>query len=118
MRDWSLIHAGASSQAQVAYIGSSFHWRTEAKHQTPKDPFGLTIFLLINISLWVVPHLFAMYSNWDGLTVFWKEEIVPRLKSLKGGSTLVESVDGDVSPSRIPTRRQGPVTRQQQKKLK
>ena len=113
MRDWSIIHAGASSQAQLVYIICSFHWDT--KVTVPDNTFAHAVFLTINVSLWIVPHLFAVYCNWDGLTVFWEDEVVPRLKSLKGRETLVDLSDGEVSPSKIP-RRQGPVTRGKRKK--
>ena len=76
------------------------------------------IFLTINVSLWVMPHLFAVYCNWEGLTTFLEEEIGPRLKSLKGEKTAQDALaNGELTPSKIPTRRLGPVTRGQ-KKLK
>lgn len=116
IKDWSIIHAGASTQAQLVYITCSFHWRTEAEFRVPDDFMARAIFLTINVSLWVVPHLFAAYCNWEGLTTFLEEEVVPRLKYLTGEKTLIDiNSDGELSPSRIPTRKQGPVTRMQKK---
>ena len=111
IKDWSILHAGASSQAQLVYISCSFHWMTAEQFRVPDDLVARTIFFTINVSLWVMPHLFAIYCNWEGLTIFLNEEVAPRLKSFGREKTLVDGVaDGQLSFSKIPTRK-GPVTR-------
>lgn len=90
---------------------------TAEEFRVPDNFQARAIFFAINVSLWVVPHLFAVYCNWDGLTSFFEEEIVPRLKSSGREKTPVDGVaDGDISPSKIPTRRERPVTRSLNKK--
>ena len=88
---------------------------TGEQFRVPDDLTARAIFLSINVSLWVVPHLFAIYCNWEGLNVFLKEEVVPRLKSFRREKTAVDGIL-ELSPSKIPTRQQGPKTRSKTKK--
>ncbi|XP_038078419.1 transmembrane 6 superfamily member 1-like [Patiria miniata] len=55
--DWALIHAGASAQAQISHIGGSLHSNTPYIYRVPEE--GQTVFLIINLTLLVVPQLLA-----------------------------------------------------------
>ncbi|XP_062510715.1 transmembrane 6 superfamily member 1-like isoform X1 [Corticium candelabrum] len=56
MLDWSMIHAGAAAQAQFSHIGSSLY-SLNGSQQVPEG--GALTFWLVNISLAIVPQLFA-----------------------------------------------------------
>ncbi|XP_070545467.1 transmembrane 6 superfamily member 2-like isoform X2 [Ptychodera flava] len=61
MLDWSILHAGATSQAQVIHICASFHKRTLSSFRPP--PPGRKGFLLVNMSLQLVPQILAWRCN-------------------------------------------------------
>uniref|UniRef100_A0A663N1Y7 Transmembrane 6 superfamily member 2 n=1 Tax=Athene cunicularia TaxID=194338 RepID=A0A663N1Y7_ATHCN len=55
--DWSLVFAGAITQAQFAHLGSSLHPRTPFPYQTPEDVWWS--FLLTNVLYALGPQLLA-----------------------------------------------------------
>lgn len=109
IKDWSLIHAGASIQAQLVYICSSLKWRTEASYQVPDTVEARTIFWTVNLSLVIVPHLFALYCHRDEVRDFFSGKLSPASKSIKG--------QVNISKEKVSERRNGPVTRRTSKKL-
>ncbi|XP_059151320.1 transmembrane 6 superfamily member 1-like [Physella acuta] len=60
MADWSLIHAGAAAQAQVTYIWGSLHHRTPGPLHPPLEGTSAVVFWSINLSLLIIPLLFAV----------------------------------------------------------
>ncbi|XP_060559959.1 transmembrane 6 superfamily member 1-like [Ruditapes philippinarum] len=130
VKDWSLIHAGASMQAQFVYIWSSLKWRTKPEFQVPDTVEARCIFWTVNLSLVIVPHLFAWYCHKSEIRDFFNDCVSPcvspKLKSFQGeGRTFqkVESIQREIiyiqrtpekNEDETPTRR---VTRSQ-KKLK
>lgn len=56
----SLIHAGASMQAQITHIGSSIHSRTPYIQRVPQDIKAQLIFWSINLLLLVGPQLLSL----------------------------------------------------------
>jgi hypothetical protein len=66
--DWAVIFAGAAAQAQVSHIISSLHPRTALELHVP-DGDARFVFWLVNMSLLVIPHLFALRC-WHFQSVF------------------------------------------------
>ncbi|KAL4227830.1 regulation of lipid metabolic process [Mactra antiquata] len=60
MLDWALIYAGAAAQGQFSHIGGSIHPRTEPEYLVPSRPHSQQIFWLLNITLFIIPQLFAL----------------------------------------------------------
>ncbi|CAL1538973.1 unnamed protein product [Lymnaea stagnalis] len=65
MADWSLIHAGASAQAQFSYIYGSLHPRTPKAFHSPQAGNPAIVFWGVNLALFVIPHLFAWWCQRD-----------------------------------------------------
>ncbi|KAL4227728.1 Transmembrane 6 superfamily member 2 [Mactra antiquata] len=105
IKDWSLIHAGASIQAQLVYIWASLKWRTETEYQVPDTVLARSIFWPVNISLVIVPHLYAMYCHREEIYDFFTNQIVPSFKT----------EDEDVNQSNEKVLPQRRVTRSQKK---
>lgn len=63
MSDWALLYAGAAAQGQFSHIGASFHPRTESEFHVPAKAHSQQVFWLLNISLFLIPHLFALRFN-------------------------------------------------------
>ncbi|KAL3865901.1 hypothetical protein ACJMK2_043249 [Sinanodonta woodiana] len=61
--DLSILHAGAAINAQFGYIGSAIHPRTPQEFRIPMTSSSVW-FWLINLSLLLVPQLFALYCNY------------------------------------------------------
>ncbi|KAH3833893.1 transmembrane 6 superfamily member 1-like [Dreissena polymorpha] len=61
--DWTLIVAGAAAQGQFSHIGASLHPRTEPEFHVPAREHSRNIFWLLNIGLFVLPHMFAFNIN-------------------------------------------------------
>ncbi|XP_074650978.1 transmembrane 6 superfamily member 1-like [Tubulanus polymorphus] len=59
MNDWSIIHAGAAAQAQVAFIGSSIHHSTPIEYRLPQTYQAQCVFWVINLSLLIIPQFIA-----------------------------------------------------------
>ncbi|XP_077988493.1 transmembrane 6 superfamily member 1-like [Glandiceps talaboti] len=57
MLDWSILHAGATSQAQIIHMCASFHKRTFAAFRPPL--VGRQGFLFVNTILQTVPQILA-----------------------------------------------------------
>ncbi|KAL5005073.1 hypothetical protein ScPMuIL_018529 [Solemya velum] len=61
LSDWSLLHAGASAQAQISHIGSSFHDLTATELHVPPTHQARQIFWIINFGcLLIGPQLLAI----------------------------------------------------------
>lgn len=102
IKDWSLIHAGASIQAQLVFIWSSLKWRTQEEFRVPDTVLARSIFWPVNLSLVIVPHLHAMYCHRNEMYEFLTSQFRPSLKS--------EQVE-----SKTPEQSRRMVTRQQKK---
>ncbi|KAJ8304578.1 hypothetical protein KUTeg_018161 [Tegillarca granosa] len=57
--DWAVIHAGAAAQAQIPHIGSSLHHMTDPALRVPKNMNAQILFWGLNITLLIIPQLFA-----------------------------------------------------------
>ncbi|XP_045216292.2 transmembrane 6 superfamily member 1-like isoform X2 [Mercenaria mercenaria] len=66
MPDWALLYAGAAAQGQFSHIGGSIHPRTEAEFHVPARAHSQQVFWLLNISLFIIPQLFALRQNLSG----------------------------------------------------
>ncbi|XP_045215567.1 transmembrane 6 superfamily member 1-like [Mercenaria mercenaria] len=111
VKDWSLIHAGASIQAQLVFICSSLKWRTQAEFQVPDTTEARSIFWTVNLSLVIVPHLFALYCHRYEVREFFSGKVIPAWKSIQGEVRTSQKTTKKIG---VPTRN-GPVTRQQKK---
>lgn len=112
IKDWSLIHAGASIQAQLDYISSSLKWRTAAEYQVPDTLEARSIFWTVNLSLVIVPHLFALYCHRYEVRDFFSGKVIPFCKGIQGEVKTSHKVAKKINVSS----KNGPVTRQQKKK--
>lgn len=111
IKDWSIIHAGASIQAQLVFIWCSLKWRTAAEHQVPDTCLARSIFWIVNLSLVIVPHLFAMYCNREEIREYLTRKVIPFVKSIHGEVKTSQESAKKISLERP----NGPVTRQQKK---
>lgn len=93
IKDLSLIHAGASMQAQLVFIASSLKWRTHPKFQVPGTMIAQSIFWTVNLCLVIISHLFAVYCHRDELGVFVRKVIIPRVKAFIASSTPNVEID-------------------------
>jgi hypothetical protein len=65
MSDWSLVHAGAAAQAQFSYMSGSVHRLTPKAYLSPKAGTPAIVFWSVNLTLFIVPHLFAWWCQRD-----------------------------------------------------
>ncbi|BFY97691.1 hypothetical protein BsWGS_00731 [Bradybaena similaris] len=61
MTDWSLIHSGAAAQAQFSYLFASCHHLTPSMFQCPRSGTPALVFWTVNLTLFIVPHLFTWW---------------------------------------------------------
>ncbi|XP_006816270.1 transmembrane 6 superfamily member 1-like [Saccoglossus kowalevskii] len=61
MLNWSLIYAGVTSQSQIIHLCAAFHKLTRPAFHPPR--LGREGFILVNISLQVIPQLLAWRCN-------------------------------------------------------
>ncbi|XP_035827351.1 transmembrane 6 superfamily member 1 isoform X4 [Aplysia californica] len=65
MGDFSLVHAGAAGQAQFTYLAGALNSRTSKSLRPPSGGKGAIIFWAVNGILFVMPHLFAFFTQRD-----------------------------------------------------
>ncbi|XP_005104914.1 transmembrane 6 superfamily member 1 isoform X2 [Aplysia californica] len=65
MGDFSLVHAGAAGQAQFTYMAGALNSRTSKSLRPPSGGKGAIIFWAVNGILFVMPHLFALFTQRD-----------------------------------------------------
>lgn len=112
IKDWSLVHAGASMQAQLVYICSSLKWRTAIDFQVPDTVIARSIFWTVNLSLVIIPHLFALYCHRLEIREFLSRKMISPRKSIHG-----KRMPSQTSTKKINDTWSGPVTRQHKKLL-
>lgn len=114
LKDWTVVFAGASLQAQLVFIWCSLKWRTDPDHLVPNTPIARNIFWTVNLGLVFVPHLFAMYCHREELGQFVSKQAIPFLKNFHGD---VKTSHETTKKFSIDSPRNGPVTRQQKKNM-
>ena len=112
VKDWTVIYAGASVQAQLVYIWCSLKWRTPEEYQVPNTPIARTVFWSVNLGLVLLPHLFTIYCHRYELNDWLVNKVLPKLRSFHGD---VKSSQVTTKKIDMATRRNGPVTRGQKK---
>lgn len=115
IKDWTVIFAGGSLQAQFVYIWSSLKWRTDDAYQVPDTPVARTVFWTVNLGLFVLPHLFAAYCHQHELREFMSDKVIPMLKGFHGDVQTSQRRTKQINLE-SPRTQNGPVTRQQKKK--
>ncbi|CAG5132466.1 unnamed protein product [Candidula unifasciata] len=80
MTDWSLIHAGAAAQAQFSYMFGACHHLTPKAFQCPRAGVPALVFWTVNLTLFVVPHLFAWWCL-QNTNRFGRTQIIEHSKS-------------------------------------
>ena len=114
-------------QAQFVFIACSLKWRTGSEFQVPDTLEARSIFWTVNLSLVIVPHLFALYCHRYEISDYYYGFVYPTWGRIKresedGSYRKTESIRKEVksvkkSPKKIEaeeknTRR---VTRSQKK---
>ncbi|XP_052792679.1 transmembrane 6 superfamily member 1-like [Mya arenaria] len=115
IKDWSLLCAGGTMQGQLVYIWCSLKWSTPTEHLVPDTILARSIFWLVNLSLVIVPHLFAVYCHRFEI----RDKLAPYLSNIQGQSQSLPKQASPIRPKKTPpviseTRR---VTRLQKKLL-
>lgn len=111
IKDLSVMFAGGTVQAQLVYIWCSIRTLTPEEFRVPETILAQSIFWPVNLSLVIVPHLFAVYCHRHELAEFWSRDVSPTFGK----------IHGEVKTSQIKARKvqvtphNGPVTRQQKK---
>ncbi|KAH3836219.1 transmembrane 6 superfamily member 1-like isoform X1 [Dreissena polymorpha] len=115
IKDWSLVFAGGSMQAQLVYICCSLKWRTPEQHQVPDTALARAVFWPVNLSLVIVPHLFAIYCHREELRSAIQTKVSPFFQTIASEVETSRKTTKKISVPVAP--RNGPVTRQQKKNI-
>uniref|UniRef100_A0A2C9JCQ9 EXPERA domain-containing protein n=1 Tax=Biomphalaria glabrata TaxID=6526 RepID=A0A2C9JCQ9_BIOGL len=88
-----LVHAGAASQGQFSYMGSSFHYRTPYIHRVPQTALARIIFWLVNGILFILPQIAAYCSLNNAKFYFLKATQSCRNGQLSSGTPVIKKTD-------------------------
>ncbi|GFO47835.1 transmembrane 6 superfamily member 1 [Plakobranchus ocellatus] len=92
MADWSLIHAGAAAQGQMTYILGARHHHTNWAFRFDTSGPEASIFYGINLTLLLVPQLFAIWCLCD-VEKFGRSNTVYKMQVEENGLMPLENSD-------------------------